>query len=321
VQSLSDIDVNLLTALGALLEERSLTRAGERIHMTQSTMSGALARLRKMLGDELLVREGRGYILSPLAECLLPDVQQALAQAERTLHAFRTFDPLTATRTFTISISDYALTILTKPLLRQLSELAPRVSIDFDPLPLPAVGMESHLQRRDLVIAATRTGIPGEREAIFSDRFVCIVSSANTSVHGPEITLDQLATLPYAAGSLGDGTSTPADTALARIGLEPQVAIRVNGLLSLPFLVSGTDLVAFVPERLADSCAADLGLRTVATPVQINPLVESAHWHPMSAREAGLRWLRGVLGQVSEDLGRQRPTEAAEPVPPTAATE
>jgi DNA-binding transcriptional LysR family regulator len=122
--SVSSIDLNLLVALGALLEERNLTRAGEKTNMSQPAMSGALARLRRHFDDELLVRDGRQYQLTPLAHRLLPDVRDALRQVERTLEARPEFD-LASTRTFSLAMSDYAVTVLVDPLLRRVQELAP----------------------------------------------------------------------------------------------------------------------------------------------------------------------------------------------------
>src|SRR5580700_11666322 len=112
VTGIGGIDLNLLVVLGALLEERNLARAGERISMSQPAMSAALSRLRKHFDDELLVRAGRGYVLTPMAERTLPLVQQAIRQAEVALEVPPDFDPATSRRQISISISDYAMTML-----------------------------------------------------------------------------------------------------------------------------------------------------------------------------------------------------------------
>lgn len=304
------MDINLLVALGALLEEQNLTRAGERIAMSQPAMSGALARLRKYYGDELLVRAGRHYELSPLGRELLPKVREALRQAERTLGAAQTFDPATSVRTFAISISDYALTVLIDPLLAMLAERAPGVTVEFDPLPSDHMSLESHLLRRDLVVAGAPPGIPGRRQAIFRDRFVCIASRHNPAAAGGALTLTELAALPHAVGTFGPHVTTPADRALAEAGVRREAAVTVSGLLTLPFVVTGTDLVAFVPERLALRMLDGLSLRIVETPLRPVPLVEAAHWHPSTSGEAGLQWLLAVLQEVATQV-RHAPAAGA----------
>jgi DNA-binding transcriptional LysR family regulator len=300
VAGLESVDVNLLVALGALLEERNLTRAGDRIGMTQPAMSGALGRLRIQLGDQLLVRVGRGYELSVLALTLLPDVLEALNQVERTLGAARSFDPAASTRHFTVSLSDYALSVLARPLQALIHAEAPRVSIEFDSVPA-GEAVETHLLRRDLIIAGSRLPFACPRRPLFRDRFVCVVSDTNSQV-GDELTLDQLAELPYLDGSFGDSVVTLPMAALQAAGVTPRVVTRAPGLLTLPLLVAGTDLVAFVPRRLVRRCSESLGLRIVSTPLEIPPLIEAANWHPTNTREAGLVWLLDLLARACEQL-------------------
>src|SRR5580704_10407468 len=236
MSGLRGADLNLLVVLGALLEERNLTHAGERISMSQPAMSAALARLRKHFDDELLVRAGRGYVLTPLAERTLPLVQQAIRQAEVALEVPPDFDPPTSRRQISISISDYAMTMLLAPLPRDAEE------------------NESYLQRRDLLIGGAGLGIPGRRQVVFRDRFVCIADRANPCAARASITLDEVAAMRHAVVDFGRGTATPAERALLRLGIQPEKAVMVPGLLPLPFAVAGTPLIAFVPGRLAERC-------------------------------------------------------------------
>lgn len=301
---LRKIDLNLLVALDAVLDEQNLTRAAERIGITQPAMSGALVRLRRLTGDELLIRSGRGFRLSPVGEELLPHVRQALTQVERTLAASRNFDPATSRRRFTVSISDYALFVLGPRLERRLTELAPGVEVAFDSLP-PTPDLATHLLRRDLVVGGVGRGIPGQRQQVFRDRFVCVVSDAETPLAGHAATLDDLAGLPYLSPWFGEGVTTPVDDALAEQGITFRPVQESPGLLTLPFLLPGTRMFAFVPERLARAMASPLGLRTVATPLHIPTLVEAAHWHPVNAEEAGLRWLLGVLREIADEISQE----------------
>ncbi|WP_300680954.1 LysR family transcriptional regulator [Nocardioides sp.] len=289
------IDLNLLVALEAVLDEQNLTRAAERIGTTQPAMSSTLTRLRRVTGDELLIRVGRGFVLSPVAEELLPLVHEAVAQVRRTLEASRAFDPATSTRRFRISTSDYAMFVIGAALEQRLTALAPGVEVDFDTIPSDDLG--HHLMRRDLIIGGARRGIPGQRMTVFRDEFVCVVSE-----HGPvtseKLSLQEMGDLPYLSASFGSGVLTPADDALAMAGVTPQRRVQAPGLLAIPFLLSGTDLFAFVPARIAQQMGPELGLRTVTTPLQMAPLVEAAHWHPHTADEAGLVWLLDVVREV-----------------------
>jgi DNA-binding transcriptional LysR family regulator len=308
MSDLRKIDLNLLVALEAVLEERNLTRAAERVGMTQPAMSGALARLRKVIGDDLLIRVGRGYVLSPVGAELLPTVREAMAQVQRTLGASRAFDPSTSTRRFTISVSDYALFVIGTRLERRLAEIAPGVEVAFDHIP-PPDELATHLLRRDLIIAGAKRGIPGQRRAIFRDRYVCVVSDADTPLRGDRASQEELEALPYLSGWFGEDVKTHVDDGLAEAGIQVRCVQTAPGLLALPFLVPGTQMFAFVPERLVKHTAAQLRLRIVETPVEVPPLVEAAHWHPLNAEEAGLCWLLDVLGEIGQELREEPATE------------
>ena len=147
-ERLRDVDANLLLSLHALLEEKNLTHAGERMTMSQPAMSGALARLRKHFDDELLVRVGRGFELSPLAEQLKTSVAEAVEAAEALLGNQRAFDPSSSTRRFAVSMSEYAMTILSEPLIRHLREQAPGCSLALDPVDVAPGQFEAQLLRR-----------------------------------------------------------------------------------------------------------------------------------------------------------------------------
>jgi DNA-binding transcriptional LysR family regulator len=298
------VDFNLLVALRARLQERNVTRAGAAASMSQPAMSAALARLRAHYGDELLVRTGRTYELTPLAEELLPQVAAALDAVGVALDPWASFDPATSTRRFTVSGSDYALAVLLEPLLATVHAQAPGVTVDFDPIPMPGVDMLAHLLRRDLMLAALGYDIPGRRQVVFTDRFVCVVAADNPRLRDGRLTLEDLAALPHVA-SFGDRTPTAADAVLAEAGITPRVEVAVEGLLAVPFTVAGTDLCAFVPERLLARCPPSLRLAVAEVPLEDPELAEAAHWHPSRHGDPSVTWLRDVLREVSESLGHR----------------
>src|SRR6476469_4157236 len=202
-EQLRGVDANLLLSLHALLEERNLTHAGERMTMSQPAMSGALARLRKHFDDELLVRVGRGFELSPLAERLKPAVEDAVEAAEALLGNQREFDPTGSSRLFTVSMSEYAMTVLAEPLTRLLAEQAPGCAVALDAVAVPRDQFESHLMRRDLIIGPLGVDFPGRRQPVFTDHLVCLVARGNHRLGKKGLSLDDLRAMPHAVAEFG----------------------------------------------------------------------------------------------------------------------
>jgi len=299
----SGIDLNLLTVLSALLEERNVTRAGARLSLSQPTISGALARLRQHFGDELLVRSGREYQLTPTATRLLPAVREALEQVERTLSAPPEFDPATSERRFSIAISRHSLLSLSG-LVRRVHTEAPRVRLDT--WPVTAALMEADRPGwpgYDVLVAPAGFWPDGQPEVITRDRLVYVADPANPRLRDGALTAADLQALPHAAARLPHPCADPAAAALERLGITPTVVITTGGWLPLAFLVAGTDLVAAIPERLARRVAAAAGVTIAAIadpPLAAIELVEAAWWHPMRATDPALTWLRTTLHDITE---------------------
>jgi DNA-binding transcriptional LysR family regulator len=301
--SVSSIDLNLLITLGALLEERNLTRAGEKTNMSQPAMSGALARLRRHFDDELLVRDGRQYQLTPLAQRLLPDVRDALRQVERTLEARPEFDPATSTRTFSLVMSDYAVTVLVDPLLHRVHELAPGVGLTVHPLPPDLEESDRGMLQHDLVIGPLGFTFPGESEEIFRDRYVCLIDPGNPRLAGGALSMADFSELPQAVATFGQReVLNQAEIAFAARGVPRHVQVTTEGWLPLPFVVAGTDLVAVVPERLARRVAGTAGVTVCEPPFGTIELIEAVWWHPTRSGDEAVRWLRSIVTEVGARL-------------------
>ncbi|WP_159501512.1 LysR family transcriptional regulator [Microbacterium sp. 18062] len=294
------LDLNLIVVLDALLAERNLTRAGERIGMTQPAVSGALARLRELFHDPLFAREGRGFVLTPRAESLIPVVAECMIEVHRTFDVLPDFEPATSTRTFLVAASDYVLAEITSPLLRLLAVEAPRTRVEFSALPVDADLSPIDLLRCDVSIAATGRGVPGKRASLFSDRFVCVADAANPALAGGRLSLQALREQRHVRSVFGVHVSTHVDDMLAAADLVPSVAVTVQGFLPVPFAVAGTPWIGWVPERTAARFAASLGLVVAETPIAPSVLVEAAHWHPSKSGDAALQWLLGRLRDAAE---------------------
>ena len=259
-ERLREVDANLLLALHALLEERNLTHAGERMTMSQPAMSGALARLRKHFDDELLVRVGRGFELSPMAERLKPAVEEAVEAAEALLGNQREFDPTSSNRLFTVSMSEYAMTVLAEPLARLLGEQAPGCALAMDAVGVAPDQFESQLMRRDLIIGPLGFEFPGRRQPVFTDHLVCVVARDNPRLVDGGLSLERLQEMPHAVAEFGAAgeRKRPLEVEMERLGVvDRPILVQVTSLLTLPFAVSGTEMCAFVPARLAHRCLDD----------------------------------------------------------------
>lgn len=296
---LRDIDINLVVVLDAILTERNLTRAAEALGTTQPTVSGAAAKLRKLLDDPLLIRSGRESELTEKARMLQPIVRAAVTEIDRTLNVRPLFDPLTSDRHFHVAASDYALSVMTAPLLTLLEEQAPNVAVEFSPL---SNFGPVDLLRDDVVVAQASRLIPGKRQSLFSDTMVCIVRRDHPHLHDGALRLSELNTIPYVQVSLAEGVVMYADDTLAAAGVSPRVAATVPGFLPVPFAVSGSEMYGFVPARLAELYAHELDLVVAEIPVPLPVLVEAAFWHPSRNDDPAVRWLIDILVQVAEHV-------------------
>ncbi|MGP3769685.1 LysR family transcriptional regulator [Streptomyces sp. SDT5-1] len=298
---LGAIDLNLLVALEALLEEQNVTHAGTRLNTSQSAMSGSLSRLRRHFNDELLVRVGRDYELTPLAERLLPVVQSCLHKADEALSLTRHFEPRHSRQRFSVVMSDYMMTLFVEPLLRILAREAPGLRIDFHPLGHKTPEDEAHLRCHDLMIAPLGYQLPGVSEIVLHDRFVCVVDPGNPRLVDGRLTQRDIAEMPHAQCAIGKSL-TPCDRQLETLGIAPRVQVSTPGFSVLPGLVSGTDLVALVPERQARRHADPLRCAVVPTPFPDVPLVEAMHWHHNRHTDPAHGWLRDVVRRVGASL-------------------
>jgi len=298
---LHGFDLNLLVALDALLREKSVTNAGRRVHLSQSAMSGALARLRHAFNDDLLVA-GRGAMtLTPLAESLVEPVAAILRDTQETLSAHVRFEPSTSRRTFTIAASDYATTVLLGEAVREMNAQAPHVT-------LVILQLRDRLEELDDldvdVCILPQSIVPPARphELLFRDTFTCLVWRDNTDV-GDRLTVDQFTTLGHVVVTFHDDCTTRDDDRFApRIGLERRAEIVVPNFHALPSLIVGTNRIAIVQKRLATKLASSHPVRVVGLPIPIPPLEEAMLWHPRFERDPAHLWFRSVLKRVASAM-------------------
>ncbi len=293
--SLRNLDLNLLVTLDALLEEQNVTRAAGRLGLSQPAVSSALRRLRRHFDDELLARDGNRYQLTPLAEQLREPAAAALAGVHRVFGASPTFDPATDTREFTVIVSDYAATIIGDRLATVAARRAPGVRLrlkaqshfDVDHAPESLRSVDGMVLPHGFL-----SEVPSDD--LYSDDWVLVVSRDNETV-GDSVTLADLANLPWVMTHHEPTAFTPAARQLNMIGVEPDVQVVVESFLPVPFLVAGTPRVALLQRQLATRLADAAGVRLLACPWDVVPLVEAFWWHPSHRPDPAHAWLRRTM--------------------------
>ncbi|NIZ90063.1 LysR family transcriptional regulator [Kineococcus rubinsiae] len=278
--NLANLDLNLLVPLDALLQERSVTRAAERLLLSQPALSASLARLRRHFDDPLLVRVGNTYQLTPLAEQLAARTRVLLADVERVFSAEPDFDPRTTTREFTMVTSDYSSTVLAPLVVALLDAEAPRARLRLSAnTPRVVDGAERVLLSTDLMVMPHGFVADLPHQDLHRDEWVCVVAADNTEV-GETLSLEQARTMPWVASYHGPTASTPAARQMRMLGVEPHVQVVTENFLTVPGLVAGSGRVALLQQRLVDALPPGSGVRAVACPVEVGPLIEAMWWHP-----------------------------------------
>ncbi|MDQ1204822.1 LysR family transcriptional regulator [Microbacterium sp. SORGH_AS_0862] len=293
-----DPDLNLLVSLRALLEEANVTRAGERIGVGQSTMSSALARLRALFLDELLVRVGRDYELTPLARQILPQVQRTLPLVALALGQEESFEPATSRRSFTIQVTDYG-AIELRPLFALANALAPGIRFDFPRLPADPVDTDHDMLAHDFAVAPPGIGIEAEGMDLFRDPYVVVADRKNPRVADGRISLDDFVQSPLIRCDFGRGHLTPAERRMREVGALPHVRVTTSTMLAIPLIIGGgSDLIGVLPRRLAERNRAATGTVLVPTPFPDVELIQRLWWHPSHARDEGHRWFRDLAAET-----------------------
>jgi DNA-binding transcriptional LysR family regulator len=313
--ALGGTDLNLLLPLKVLLEEGNVTRAGHRLDLSQPAMSAALARLRRRFDDELLVRAGRDYELTPFARDLLPEVQEAVRLLGTALELEDEFDPATSRRAFRLTMSDYAISVLHEPLVRLVEAEAPGVQLSIGSLGPESRTADRALVENDALVAPLGFGFPGTVRPLWTDRMVLLADRCNSRLVDGRLTVDDLARLPHAVCGFGNGTPTPEDRVFGQLKLERRIVLQVYGFLPLPFVIEGTDLVAVVPELLARTHVCAGSSLVLVEPPFGELLLSEGYWFAENrVSDPAYRWLFSRLDAVGAELGNRasdRPRGAA----------
>lgn len=296
------LDLNLLVALDALLELKSVTDAAQKLHLTQSGISAALAKLRAYFDDELLVKDGRHMLLTARAEQLIPRVRDALLQIRSTITLPAVFDPSVSQRHFTIVCSDYVAMTLISRLLQAADHEAPKVTFSL-------ISPDRHslelFERGDidlLITVAPQVRENHPQRLLFEDAAVGVCWTGNTEV-GKQLDMETFLRLGHVAATFGEARAPSFyERLLGDRGVNRRVEISVQSFSVVPTVLIGTHRIGVMHHRHAEFFAQFLPLRLLALPIDLPPAREIAQWHRLRGTEPGLEWLISRLTRLGADL-------------------
>jgi DNA-binding transcriptional LysR family regulator len=297
VAHLEGVDLNLLPPLASLLEELHVTRAAERSGLSQPAMSRALARLRELLDDQLLVRAGSGYVLTPRAERIQRQLAGLMLQLE-SIFAAEVFDPATAEEHYRLAATDYALLLFLHQVAREVNKLSPNSALRIES-PRGAVFDDVLHGRVDLSFYVAVPPAAFSQELLFDDMCVCVLSADHPLAKRKRLTLDEYLRCSHLVIDIIDGEQPLIAERLRELGVARRAALtwplNSGALSALP----GTNLVATLNKRLVDGCADNPALAVVAAPVELEPFQYFMFWHPRLDHDPAQQWLRDTIHSVA----------------------
>ncbi|WP_456756266.1 LysR family transcriptional regulator [Bradyrhizobium sp. USDA 4461] len=302
--NLNSLDLNLLVALDALLRDGSVSRAALRLNLSQPATSHALQRLRDLIGDPLLVRNGARMELTPRAQALRSPLAQALDQV-RTLFVADDFDATRSERHFRLMMPDLAVELLMPPLMEKVTRLAPHVTIDVVPWRSSTIFTPDFARTIDLVISIGNSFKGFHRQRLYTDIDALAVRRGHPA--GAKLRKrEAFLAARHVAVIIRGHNEDLIDTWLRAKGIERRIALVVPGYIEALHVTARTDLVAFVPRRLIAALAKQLSLMIVTPP--LDPGIDEQHmFYPTRAQmDPGSIWLRRLMLETGRELETQR---------------
>lgn len=298
---LGAIDLNLLVVFDAIMQERSVTRAGQRLGLSQPAMSHALARLRHALKDELFVRSPDGMMPTPRAELLATPIRIALDGLQQSLEPDQ-FEPSKAVTTFRIAVDNYAAVVLVAPIATQVARIAPGVTLDFRPS--GTLNVLEQLDRSELHLAIGPFGVQGERfsrRRLLQDQFVVVHRKNHPVAKAQELSAEKLATLSQLEISSAQFGTDFAETGSGRSKPSLKPAMRAP-FLSTAQILATSDLVSIVPLNVAKGMTKSHPLVFHSLSRSPKPIEAAMIWLRRLDNQPAHAWLREVISRVTSDF-------------------
>lgn len=291
------LDLNLLKTLDALLDERNVTRAAQRLSLTQPAVSGMLNRLRDYFDDPLFVRTPHGIVPTLRARAMAAPIKQILSDIDILLKPAQ-FDPLTETLTFTVAATDYALKAVIVPFIAALRARAPGIRVRVVPVEPEQLTTQFEQGKIDLALL-TPDSTPDNlhNRPLYNEEYVCLMRHDHPDAH-QALTLNRFCALEHVLVSYkGENFWGVTDDALADVGRKRQIGLSVSSFLVLPDILAISEIIAVVPARLAYT---DPRMHVVSPPLPIAGFTKSMAWHERTHRDAAHQWLRNLVHATSQ---------------------
>jgi DNA-binding transcriptional LysR family regulator len=296
------LDLNLITALDALLSTHSVSRAAERMAISQPAMSATLSRLRKHFGDELLSQSGRHMVPTAFAETLHPLVGDILRGIDTLVSAQPGFDPALSQRRFRLATSDYITLVLIGPLMRRLQSVAPALTLEIVPT---TAGIIDALDAGeiDLLVVPEGFASPHHPSQVLMEEEHVVVGCRKNPVFASALTREIFLGCGHVAVAIGQRREAVfIERELNRLGVHRRIELTVSSFLSVPWVLEGTNRLAMMHARLAAIMAKRLPLQVARLPFEVLPMQEILQFHRSRIMDPGILWLCGQLKEEAATL-------------------
>ena len=305
---LNRFDLNLLISLDVLLREKNVTRAAERVHLSQPAMSAALHKMREYFDDPLLIRVGRDMELTPRGLALIEPVREALFHIQAALGTEVQFNQSSAQRAFTIIVSEAAVPGFLPALSRRVAQEAPGVELHIELISQTALARLEYGEA-DLCLCLDHLGLYNLREypdtlrveRLRPVRWVCAVDRNHPTVKDT-LSVEQYKSLPHAFGRPSGFSISGSELVRRLFDIDLTVHLTVPSLLHLPYVLEGTNYVAAIPERLAQLGPAAGQLKTFPFPFEVPEHHEILLWHKRLEPDPGHAWIRELIISLAHEL-------------------
>ena len=298
---LTDIDLNLLVTFDALLSERSVSEAALRLGLTQPAMSKRLAKLRKVLHDDVLIRTAEGMEPTARAMDLAVPIQAALRQMEIALGNYLSFEPTQTTRIFRIATTDMITAVLIPSLIQRLQRSAPALSLIIRVLHRTKIAEALDTGKIDLAITVLPDAPPWIRKIpLFEEQYVCLVAQHHPQIHN-HLSLEQYISNPHILITYTGDLTGVIDRALGDQGLKRKVIASFPYHLAAPSIVAKTDCIVTLSERIARLYHWS-GVKQLQLPLNFAPYMETLLWHKRDDNDRTHQWLRDTIIEIASQM-------------------
>ena len=298
---LKDIDLNLLVIFNQLLIERNVSKVAENLGLGQPAVSNALARLRKLFGDELFLRTSSGMQPTPFADQLAESIGYALGMIHGAINVKNSFDPATSKRRFSIGMTDIGEVHILPGLMKKIPELAPSVSINTvrnTAINLKDAMEAGHIDLAIGLLPQLKAGFFQQR--LFTQHYVCMFRDGHPLDKKKVLASDFYEADHVAIVSTGTGHGM-VDEILDKNLAQRKVKLTVPHFVAVSRILQSTNLIATVPERLAEHMAKPFGLKYSPHPVNLPQIAINLFWHAKYHKDPANQWLRGLLFKLHAD--------------------